>query len=138
MTLSDKIETLKGVGDARAAVLRKAGIFTIRDLLFTFPKSWRSGRMNKVDPELVGIDAGFELTVAGNPSVSLYPGRRRALKFTAEDEDGGKVTVLYFHQPYLKSQIHKGDRFCFFGALREKKNKLYLFSPERVADKPDP
>ena len=138
MNLSDGVSTLKGVGDARAASLKKAGITTLRDLLFFFPKSWRSGVLFPVSPDLCGRDALFLLTVATEPTVSLYPGGRRALKFTAEDDDGAKVTVLYFHQPYLKGQIRKGDRFYFYGALREKKGKLYLFSPERDKEPPDP
>ena len=131
MKIDQGVETLKGVGDARAKILNKAGIVTLRVLLFTFPKSWRSGKLALLDPELAGVYTGFELTVATTPSVSRYPGGRLAFKFTAEDENGTRVIVLYFHQPYLKGQILKGDRFCFFGALRERKGKLYLFSPER-------
>lgn len=138
MKLSDGIGTLKGVGDAREKILKKAGIATVGDLLFNFPKSWRSGKLSLLDPELAGVYAGFCLTVATEPSVSLYPGRRRAFKFIAEDDAGKRVTVLYFHQPYLKGQILKGDCFCFFGALRERKGKLYLFSPERQKELPDP
>ncbi|MBQ3866070.1 MAG: ATP-dependent DNA helicase RecG, partial [Clostridia bacterium] len=134
----DGIETLKGVGEARAAAFRKAGVKTVQDLIFRFPVAWRSGKISPLSPDLAGVYAGFELTVSTAPQVSFYPGGRRAFKFTAEDDAGTKVIVLYFHQPYLKNQIFKGDRFFFFGSLREKKGKLYLFSPERQTDRPDP
>ncbi len=138
MKPNDGVEVLKGVGDARRDTLKKAGIATLSDLIFTLPRSWRSGTVFPLDPERVGIEACYELTVAAEPTVSFYPGGRRAFKFTAQDDAGTRVTVLYFHQPYLKGQIRKGDVFFFFGALREKKGKLYLFSPERQTERPDP
>ena len=44
---------------------------------------------------------------------------RDVTKLTVADETG-KLTLHYFNQPYIKTQLHYGERYYFYGALLER------------------
>ena len=133
---SSPVTALSGVGKTRAKALKGRGIVSVRDLIALFPRDYKSMRLYPVSAELCGRWAGFEMTVDTTPTLALLPGRRRLLKFSASDEASTRVTVYYFNQPYLRNQIFKGDRFAFYGELREKNGVFSLFSPERFTEIP--
>lgn len=138
LSLLTPVGEIKGIGPKKEKALADGGIRTVRDLLWHFPKRYRSGKCYPVSSERCGSYAGFALTVISQPSVAFGQGGRRFLRFLAEDENHTRVTLLFFHQIYLKDQIHKGDLLYCYGVLQEKKNAFYLFSPERFDKKPDP
>jgi len=136
--LSDSVDTLRGIGPAKAALFRQAGIRTLEDLLMFFPRTYRSDHVSLVSSEQVGSYSGYFLTVENNPYVFSMAGRKRVLRYLAKDENGVSVHILHMNQPYLKNKIQKGDAFFFFGILQEKNGVYYLFSPEFREEKPDP
>ncbi len=136
--LSSPVSELSGVGAARKAALEKSGIRTIEDLIRIFPRNYQSGKIYPVSEERCDIFSGFHLTVDSAPAVLTLARRRVCLRFTASDENGTKVQILYFNQPYLRNQIFKGEDYYFFGSLQEKNGVFYLFSPTREKEAPDP
>ncbi len=137
LTLDTPVTALKGVGKARTEVLQKSQIYLLRDLLFLFPRDYRSGKQYLLCEERVGLFSYFLLTVTSQPTALTLKGKRRCLRFIAEDTSGTKVQILYFNQPYLKNQISKGETLCFGGVLQEKSGVFYLFSPQRKKIPPD-
>lgn len=131
LSLHTPVTSLHGVGQARAEALQEAKILTVQDILFTFPKSYRDNKIRLLSADLCDKSALFHLTVQNNPTVALLPGGRKIFRFTACDSEENKATVMYFNQPYLRGQIHKGDSFYFFGELKERNGAFFLFSPER-------
>ena len=138
LSLEDSVKNLKGVGEKIGAALSRAGIKTIGDLIFCFPRSFRSGRIYPLSAERYGSYCGFYLTALSSPGVFTMAGGRRVLRYKACDENGTAVHIMYINQPYLKHQIAKGDSAYYFGILQEKSGGLYLFSPEKRAEAPDP
>lgn len=138
VTLSSPVSLLSGVGEARKAALEKSGIRTIEDLIGVFPRNYQSGRIYPLSEERCDTYSGFHLTVDTTPAILTLARRRVCLRFTASDEAGTKVQILYFNQPYLRNQIFKGERYFFFGTLQEKNGIFYLFSPSREKEAPDP
>lgn len=138
ITLSSSVACLSGVGAARREALEKNGIRTVEDLLSVFPKSYQSGRLYLLSEERCGHFGGYHLTVDTTPAVLTLARRRVCLRFTASDESGTRVQILYMNQPYLRNQIFKGDSYYFFGTLQEKNGVYYLFSPSREKTAPDP
>jgi ATP-dependent DNA helicase RecG len=137
LSLHDSVSLLKGVGEKRLQVLKKAGILTVEDLLAFFPREYRSGECFPLGEERVGKASYYRLTVRTSPVIYTVPGGRRALRYTAEDENGIKVQVLYFNQVYLRHQLSVGDCEYYYGTLQEKNGTYYLFSPQRQAQEPD-
>ncbi len=136
--LSSSVSLLSGVGEARKSALEKNGIHTVEDLIGVFPRNYQSGKIYPVSDERCNLFSGFHLTVDSTPAVLTLAKRRVCLRFTAYDENGTKVQILYFNQPYLRNQIFKGEEYYFFGSLQEKNGIYYLFSPTREKTAPDP
>lgn len=61
LEISGSVQYLKGVGPARAEILKKLGIETIEDLIFYFPKFWQDRRLEKkiTSPLFQDIDVFF-------------------------------------------------------------------------------
>ncbi len=138
ITLSSPIETLKGVGEKRAKELHRAGVETVGDLILRYPVRYRSGKIFPVSDDRVALYSGFCLTADTAPAVFTMAGGRRVLRYTASDENGIKVHILYVNQPYLKNKIAKSDTSYYFGVLQKKGSSYFLFSPEKKTEAPDP
>ena len=60
LTLTSKVQFLKGVGEARARILETKGISTVEDLLYYVPRRYQDRR----HPKTVGeLQAGETATV---------------------------------------------------------------------------
>jgi len=138
ISLEDSVKAIKGVGDKTCTAFSRAGIQTIGDLILCFPRNFRSGKIYPLSSERCGSWCGFYLTALSSPGVFTMAGGRRVLRYKACDENGTIVHIMYINQPYLKHQIAKGDCAYYFGILQEKSGGLYLFSPEKRAEAPDP
>jgi len=123
------IDVLNGVGPQKKAAFEKAGIKTLKDLLLFYPKSYRSNSVNRLASAPLDEPSGFLLTVLNNPTVFYYPKGKKMLRFCAGD-DSGKADVIFFNAPFLKQKFQKGETFAFYGVLKEKNNKNYIFSPQ--------
>ena len=120
MDLFSPVTDLRGVGPARAAALQRLGIFTLYDLLAYFPRDYED-RTNPVEIAQLqpGVPACFEALVVSQPVLRRIGKGRDVTKLTVADETG-KLTLHYFNQPYIKTQLHYGERYYFYGALLER------------------
>ena len=119
MDLFSPVTDLRGVGPARAAALQRLGIFTLYDLLAYFPRDYED-RTNPVEIAQLqpGVPACFEALVVSQPVLRRIGKGRDVTNLTVADETG-KLTLHYFNQPYIKTQLHYGERYYFYGALPE-------------------
>ena len=119
MDLFSPVTDLRGVGPARAAALQRLGIFTLYDLLAYFPRDYED-RTNPVEIAQLqpGVPACFEAMVVSQPVLRRIGKGRDVTNLTVADETG-KLTLHYFNQPYIKTQLHYGERYYFYGALLE-------------------
>ena len=119
MDLFSPVTDLRGVGPARAAALQRLGIFTLYDLLAYFPRDYED-RTNPVEIAQLqpGVPACFEALVVSQPVLRRIGKGRDVTNLTVADETG-KLTLHYFNQPYIKTQLHYGERYYFYGALLE-------------------
>ncbi len=119
MDLFSPVTDLRGVGPARAAALQRLGIFTLYDLLAYFPRDYED-RTNPVEIAQLqpGVPACFEALVVSQPVLRRIGKGRDVTKLTVADETG-KLTLHYFNQPYIKTQLHYGQSYYFYGTLLE-------------------
>src|SRR6188474_3667453 len=96
------LQYLKGVGPRKAADLKKAGLFTVEDLLFRFPLRYEDrSRLQSI----VSLKPGQVAAVSGEVlSASLQPTRRPGFRlFTALIQDrSGQVRAVWPNQAFLK------------------------------------
>ena len=125
------VEQLPGIGEKRAALLATAGIRSIRDLLFYFPRAYDDRRRLTPVNELCKDQVA---TVMGEV-VSVRPvrlrGRRGLVEVTLQDKTGS-VRAVWFGQHYLSRVFVKGKRFLLTGKVGEYKG-LVLKNPDYEA-----
>ena len=130
MELQDSVRTLYGVGEKLEKSLNSAGLHTINDMLYYFPRAYqnRADVKELSDESSYGEFHSYILTVANEPTVAMIKRGMNLLKLRAFD-DTGKVNITYFNQNYLKDVFHTGATFRFWGKIEQKKRTLYLTSP---------
>ena len=119
-TLDVPVAALPKVKPADVKRLRKLDIETIRDLLLTLPFDWEA---YGAPVEVSHLDAGQQATVIGTInaiSAKVTPRRRmRLTEATVRDDSGGGLKLVWFNQPFIARQLHKGDRVAVAGTVKE-------------------
>ena len=131
LTLNSKIDALPGVGKSRADKMLKLGIFTVKDLIYHFPRSYE----NRGDIRELGImdtetPHSYVLTVATSVTNVLIKRGMTYSKFRAFDESGS-CEVIFFNSPFVKDVFTVGSTFRFYGKTSfSKSRRLTLSSPK--------
>ncbi len=130
LTLSSSLTELKGVGKVRAAAFEKLGLFTLRDVLYHFPRAYQNrGDIKNIVDVRHGDTAAFVLTVGTVPKNALIRRGMTLTKFRAFDSTDS-IEVVFFNQPYLKDYFIVGEQYRFYGKIAQgRRNVVMLSSP---------
>lgn len=132
--LRDGIESLKGIGAARAELLKKMGIITVADLLYTAPKRYDDFSVATPIANLVrGQNVCVQVRVLREPTVSYFKGRSLVSASCADAT--GTVRLKWFNQPFRKNALHAGQTVYACGRC-ELKNGPSLSNPSTCAAPP--
>ena len=112
------VETLPGVGPRVAARLAKLGLRTVGDLADHLPRAFLDwSEAGGFDQVLAGTEATVRCTVE---RIGVRPTRRRNLKLvqaSVRDDNGSRVTAVWFNQAWLVEQLPPGTRVLLHGRL---------------------
>ena len=124
------VSQISGVGPTREKQLQRLGIFTLRDLVYHFPRFYEE-RGNVLPLAAADTEAnyGFILTVASEPKSFALKRGLTITKFRAFDETGA-VEISFFNAPFVKDTFHTGSQFRFWGRLSLVKRSLQLTNPK--------
>ncbi|UCD36507.1 MAG: ATP-dependent DNA helicase RecG [Nitrospiraceae bacterium] len=112
------VQYIKGVGPARARLLRRLGIETLEDMLFFFP--WRyEDRKNLRKIGSLGFGT-LETTLCEVVSSETITTPRKKMKiFELTVTDGsGTLRAKWFNQPYLQKYFEKGQQVILSGVVK--------------------
>lgn len=127
--MSRSLRTLKGVGEKTEKLLHKAGIADVEGLLRYYPRNYDVYEM----PEnIADLEEGTVKAVSAAVSSGVYmntAGRLKVITVTVSDKSG-RLNVVWFNAPYLRSMLKKGSVFVFRGRVVRKSGKLELEHPE--------
>src|SRR5437868_6246561 len=99
-SLKQTIESLDGVGPARARAFRHLEVHTLGDLLEYFPRGYQSENAETNIENLVARGEVIQ-TARGEVVAVNYVSGRGAPRFEATIDDGtGKLALLWFHGSY--------------------------------------
>jgi ATP-dependent DNA helicase RecG len=117
VTLDMPVTYLKGVGEHRAALLRRLGIVTAGDLLTHIPHRYEDA--STVSP-IASLSVGMDATVVGTViSKGVLPTRRGLRIFQVVLRDSsGMIEVSWPGQPFLDRVIDKQDVLLVTGTVR--------------------
>jgi ATP-dependent DNA helicase RecG len=117
--LDAPVSSLAAIRPADVKRLAKLGIATIRDLLLTLPFDWEAfGAPVAVADLVAGRPATVVGTIASIGAKQTFRRRMRLTEATIRDDGGAGLKVVWFNQPFLAKQLHKGDRVAVAGGVR--------------------
>lgn len=130
MNFDSPVRELYGVGEKLEKMLFSGGLYTVKDMLYRFPRAYqnRADVKELSDESAYGEYHSYVLTVANEPRVSLIRRGMSLLKFKAFD-GSGTVNITYFNQNYLKEVFSQGATFRFWGKATKEKRTLCMNSP---------
>lgn len=118
-SLESQVQYAKGVGPRLADLLGKLGIFSVRDLLYHFPRRYED-RTRFV--RISQLKHGETATVLGTVIASDNVQTRGKLVLTkvAVDDGSGAVVLTWFNQKFRKEQFAKlkGRRIIAYGTVQ--------------------
>src|SRR5260370_32810029 len=119
LTLASSVGELPKVRPLDQRRLGALGIRTVRDLLLHLPFDWERFGDPKAVAELQG---GTLATVTGTiAKIGLKGSRYKKLKFTQAtlvDDADDELNLVWFNQPWVAGQLHKGDRVAVAGTVK--------------------
>lgn len=119
MRKEDSIQTIKGIGEKTAESFARLGIFTIDDLLHTYPRNYLSYEEPVcIRDAAVGERHAIRAMITSYVTVKQV----RSLKLTILTVSDGDMTMhmTWFNQPFLRNVFHKGDSYIFVGTVKVK------------------
>ena len=129
--LSTPIQYLKGIGPKKAKMFEKLGIVCVEDLLYYFPKRYEDRSSFKAISALKKGDVQtIKAQVLVKGSKRSFRNRRFSIFELVVSDDTGRISCLWFNQPYLEKLFNVGDNVILYGKIDEYKGKLQISSPE--------
>jgi len=127
--LSMDVQKVKGVGQARAKLLYKLGIYNIEDIITYYPRDYEDrSKFKKICEIEDGESCAFEGIVV---SKVLEHRLRKGLtlyKVRIKDETG-TITAVWFNQHYIGKVLRVGESYIFFGKIAGRYNNLEVQNP---------
>lgn len=131
MNLTQEISAIKGVGPKTALVLNKAGIYTIRDLLYYLPRAYED---YQATVPIADLRPGKVMIKGKIRNLKLLHTRRRNFTIVQGEiyDDTGAVRVVWYNQPYRVKGFREDAEYFFTGNYDFKYNRYQLSSPIAV------
>ena len=138
MNLQDSLSSIKGVGPSREKELNALGIFTVEDLLYFFPKNYKSrATVKPIEALQPGDIAGVLARIVGKDQRQLHGGRTSGgknlpntlTKIVIKDSTD-TMDVVFFNQPYLYSALQYNTTYLFSGKVSEQGAEPVMVNPE--------
>lgn len=129
MDLNKNVQFIKGVGEARAKLLNRLGIYELKDLITYYPRTYEDRSIPKKIEEIVdGEEALIEVMPVTRVSEVRIRRNMTILKMNARD-DTGVCQITWFNQSYLKGMFKPGEYYKFYGKVSKKGNRVEMNSP---------
>ena len=129
LRLADRLDTLPGIGPARARGLEKLGLVTVEDLLRCYPRSYEDRRkFSTVAAAPVDIPVCLELLVAEPPRLSRIRKGLELVKARLVD-DTGSLTATFFNQSYMKDALRPGETYVVYGKVEGLPGRRQMTNP---------
>ncbi|MBQ9960551.1 MAG: ATP-dependent DNA helicase RecG [Firmicutes bacterium] len=138
MKLQDKVQTIKGVGEKKSALLKNLKVETIDDLLHLYPRKYEDRR------EVISImeaPFGKDVLVKGvvtSKQMWSRNNKKVPLKIAIQD-NSAKLEVLFFNGKFLSNLFVVGNEYTFYGKINLNNGKRQMSHPEfhRTGDPDD-
>lgn len=129
MRETERISSLKGIGEKTEQLFRRAGVNTVGDLIRYYPRGFEIFE----EPVPIGsLEEGKVSAVAGTVFGRIQvSGSQRIQVTTLHLKDlTGTLKVIWFRMPFLKNTLGKGGMLILRGRVVRKNDGLVMEHPE--------
>lgn len=125
----DSLRELKGIGEKTEKLFERVGVSSLNQLLHYYPREYDSFE-KAVPPGRVRINEKNAVygTITKAPSIS--GGGSKAVTILNLEDETGKLQIIWFHMPFLRSTLKRGSRFVFRGKVTLKNQRPVMEHPE--------
>lgn len=122
------VQVLKGVGEKRKNSLSDFGIENVLDLLTTYPRRWVDRSSEARVTDLVPGQEALVLVEIRKVTKRPMKGGRSMVSVQAGD-DSGRLTSVFFNQPWRAKQLVEGLKVAMFGKVDIFRGALQMTNP---------
>ena len=127
--LKKPIQFLKGVGESRARLFSRLGVFTVEDVITHFPRDYEDrGNLKNIVQIMDGETCAFEGIVASEVS-EFRPKRGLTIYKMLVKDHTGALVVTWFNQHYIKNVFSPGESYVFYGKAARKFKSFEVHNP---------
>jgi len=130
ITLNAPLTVISGIGEETAKKLRNLNLFTLKDLLYNFPRDYHDFSQAKT---INRIMYGDTLTVIGTIQ-SIHARDARSGKISIVEavigDSTGNLRITWFNRKFLVNQYHPGDQVSVSGTVKQYLGRLMMDNPE--------
>ena len=112
------VQYVKGVGPARAKLLKRLGIETLEDVLFYFPFRYEDRKdLKKISSLKHGNHETVLCEVVSSEMITTPRKKMKIFELTVRDETGF-LRSRWFNQPYLKKYFQEDQKVILSGTVK--------------------
>lgn len=127
--LNKDVQYVKGIGPKRAYKLNKLGIFTLKDLIYYFPRQFEDRNNLKKIAQLDNDEkATIKAVITGIETSS--PKKGMTLTKVCVKDETSCAKLVFFNQPHIKNAFRVGDMVLVFGKVKKSYKNVELASCE--------
>lgn len=129
MDLGSSVQFIKGIGENRAKLLNKLGIYTLRDLISYFPRDYEDRtKIYSIADLPEGAPACTSAMIASSPRVHHIRKGLDIVRVRAVD-DQYSLDISFFNQAYIKDALIPGQTYIFYGLAEGKGAQKTMANP---------
>ena len=127
MDLASPVEDVKGIGPKTAELMHKAGIFSLRDLVYYLPRTYEKFQQAQ---KITDLRPGQVTIKAKASDVKLSrKGRGLTIVEAALRDDSGAIRATWFNQPYRVKQLSTDKDYYFTGKMEFSYGRYQIMNP---------
>lgn len=129
MELQDNVTAIKGIGEKTSQCFSRLGIYTVDDLVHTYPRNYLTyGEPVDINDTVVGERCAVMAIISSYVNVR-QTGSLKITTLTVKDTTGN-LKLIWFNSPFLKNVLHRGETYVFVGNVKVKNNMRVMEMPE--------
>lgn len=130
MDWNSDLTSVKGIGEKTVKLFHKMELYTVRALLYFFPRDYEKFE----EPTTVSEckNGGIVTIHAKIPYQNMElrkAGRKVLFKFYLSEGDK-RIDITYFNMAFLKNTFFPGQEYVFRGKIEEKRGRLSMDQPK--------
>lgn len=127
--LNAPVVKIRGIGEKQAKNLEKLNVFTIKDLLYLFPRRYDDYSQLK---SIQQLRYGEEVTILAKvvDIKTLQTGRGRLVTEVIVSDATGMLRLVWFNQTYVQRYLKLGIFITISGKVETSSGRLAMFHPD--------